>query len=156
LNKGADNSTLVERTNASQPDDLFPAGQDGFYMISLDRRNMNIVYRRVQYYFPEIYPVGSATSIDWNLGSLSVPWNNANPGIYVYEGTLKEGELKIHSAIDWGSGAFRPMEANGSIESTEVQFMAAPDFKWYVKASEAGNYRITLDVSEMKIYFEKQ
>jgi hypothetical protein len=159
LNKGADNATLVERTDASQPDDLFPAGSAGSYIINVDRKNMKIMYRWLQYYFANIYPVGSATTAAWNLGSLSVPWNDANPGIYVYEGPLKEGEFKIHSENSWSSGAFRPAQVDesgfGSISSEEVQFSTSPDLKWYVKASEAGNYRITLDTGEMKIAFVK-
>ncbi|MDR1582367.1 MAG: SusF/SusE family outer membrane protein [Prevotellaceae bacterium] len=158
LNKGVDNTIMVERTAASQPDDLFTIEHAGFYTINVNRKNMQIACKYIQYYFPEIYPVGSATSIDWGLGSLKVPWDDDNPGIYVYEGPLTEGELKIHTDTGWG-GCFRPMEANGSISSTEVQYTYREsdrgDLKWYVQGSDAGNYRITLDVSEMKIYFEK-
>ncbi|MDR2627012.1 MAG: SusF/SusE family outer membrane protein [Dysgonamonadaceae bacterium] len=160
LNKGVDNNTMVERTDASQPDDLFPVGKAGFYMINVDSKNMKINYSYAQYYFPNIYPVGTATTADWNLGNLSVPWDDANPGKYVYEGPLKEGEFKIHSENNWSSGAFRPTQINesgfGNINSTEVQFAVSPDWKWFVNASEAGNYRITLDVNAMKIYFDKQ
>jgi hypothetical protein len=160
LNKGDDNSTLVERTAASQPDNLFPVGRAGFYTINVDRKNMKIDYKHFQYYFPEIFPVGSATSIEWNLGNLKMPWSDANPGVYVFEGALKAGELKIHSENNWNSGAFRPAQVGadgfGSIGSTGVKFTVSPDDKWMVKQSEAGNYRITLDANEMKIYFEKQ
>jgi hypothetical protein len=159
LNKGADNNTLVERTSANQPDNLFPADQTGFYVINLDRKNLKIIYRYVQYYFAKLYPVGSATSIGWGLGSLAASWDDNNPGIYtVYEGPLYEGEFKIHTDTNWGGG-FRPMVANGSISSTDVQYTYTEsekgDLKWYVKSDETGNYRITLDISEMKIYFEK-
>jgi hypothetical protein len=158
LNKGTDNNTLIERTAANQPDNLFPTGKAGFYIINVDRKNMNLIYRQIQYYFSKIYPVGDATTVGWDItgAKLSIPWDDANPGMYVYEGPLKAGELKIHSNTNWSSGAFRPMVANGSISSTEVQFMVEPDLKWKIQESEAGNYRITLDVSEMKIYFEKQ
>jgi hypothetical protein len=159
LNKGADNNTLVERTAASQPDNLFPTEQTGLYIINVDRKNMKIAYKYLQYYFPEVFPVGSATSINWNLGSLRVPWSDDNPGVYVFEGPLKAGELKIHTDVNWG-GCFRPMTADGSISSTEVQYTYTErekgDLKWLVLDSEAGNYRVTLDVSEMKIHFEKQ
>jgi hypothetical protein len=158
LNRGADNSTLIERTGAGQPDDLFPAGQSGLYIISLDRKNLKIDYRYFYYAFAQIYPVGSATSVGWSLGNMEVKWNDETPGLYVWEDRLREGEFKIHTDKSWGGG-FRPMENNGSITSTAVQYTATEsekgDLKWYVKAAEAGNYRITLDVSEMKIYFVK-
>jgi hypothetical protein len=160
LNKGADNNTLVERNSANQPDNLFPTEQAGFYAINIERKNLKIQYRYIQYYFDKLYPVGSATSIGWGLGNLAASWDSDNPGIYiVYEGLLTEGELKIHTDTNWG-GCFRPMTQSGSIKSTEVQYTyyesEKGDLKWYVTSEEAGNYRITLDVSEMKIYFEKQ
>jgi hypothetical protein len=159
LNKGADNSTLVERTDASQPDDLFPVGNAGFYIVNVDRKNLKIDYRWIQYYFSEVYPIGSATSAEWNIGNLVVRWDDSNPGIYVYEGALKAGEFKIHTDKSW-NGCFRPMTANASISGADVQYTnnvdEKGDLKWLVQSSEAGNYRITLDVSEMKIYFEKR
>jgi hypothetical protein len=159
LNRGADNNTLVERTSTDQPDDLFPAEQTGFYAINIERKNLKIQYRYIQYYFEKLYPVGDATSIGWSLGNLAALWNDDNPGIYiVYEGPLNEGEFKIHTDTSWGGG-FRPMAQNGSISSTDVQYTnnqdEKGDLKWKVTSGEAGNYRITLDVSEMKIYFEK-
>ncbi|MDR2087647.1 MAG: SusF/SusE family outer membrane protein [Dysgonamonadaceae bacterium] len=159
LNKGANNNTLVERTDASQPDDMFPISQEGRYAINIDRKNLKITCIYVQYYYEKIYPVGSATTAGWNLGALSVPWNDDNPGVYVFDEPLKEGELKIHTEKSWDSPAFRPMEASGSITSEEVQVMAGmgvTDLKWWVKAEEAGNYRITIDTNVMKIYFVKQ
>jgi hypothetical protein len=160
LNRGADDNTLVERTAASQPDDLFPAEHAGYYVIDIERKNLKIRYGYFQYWFERLYPVGSATSIGWSLGNLTALWDDGNPGIYtVYEGPLTEGEFKIHTDTGWG-GCFRPMEANGSIGSTGVQYTYSEsekgDLKWYVNSDEAGNYRITLDVSEMKIYFQKQ
>jgi hypothetical protein len=155
LNKGADNATLVERTAASQPDDLFPTNE-GFYIVNVDRKNLKLIYQRVQYYFPQIYPIGDATPAGWSFSDVTpLVWNDDNPGIYVYEGALKAGELKFHIATEFNSDAFRPMVADASINSTDLQYLAAPDLKWRVLASEAGNYRITIDVSEMKIYFVK-
>jgi hypothetical protein len=157
LNKGANESTLVERTAESQPDDLFTVEKAGWYMMNVDRKNLQINSKYIQHYFDRIYLIGDATIVGWNF-SLTVQWDNSNPGFYVYEGPLQSGELKIHTDTNWG-GCFRPMEANGSINSTEVQYTyyesEKGDLKWYVTSEEAGNYRITLDVSEMKIYFEK-
>jgi hypothetical protein len=159
LNKGADNNTLVERTEVTQPDDLFPVGDAGYYIININSKKQTIAYTKVLYYFPVIYPIGDAISGKFDF-SLVMPvwWNDNNPGIYVFEATLTEGEMKIHTQQDW-TGCFRPMTANGSINSTEVQYTATEnergDLKWKVQSSEAGNYRITLDVIEMKIYFEK-
>jgi hypothetical protein len=157
LNKGVDNGTLVERTAASQPDDLFPAEKAGLYVITVDRKNLKINYKHIQYYFDKIYFIGSATVAGWDF-SLSVQWDDSNPGVYVYEGPLFEGEMKLHTDTNWG-GCFRPMVANGSISSTEVQYTyyesERGDLKWVVTSEEAGDYRVTLDVSEMKIYFEK-
>jgi len=35
-------------------------------------------------------------------------------------------------------------------------YMGGTDLKWVVQGSEAGNYRVTIDLNEMKIYFVKQ
>jgi hypothetical protein len=163
LNKGANNSTLVERTAANQPDDLFPASEAGFYVIDVDRKNLTITYEQIPNYYPNIYPVGDATAADcggWCLGSLVIPWKADNSGVYFYEGPLKAGEMKFHvNGVEWDSKAFRPLEENGSISKTEVvctnEFSSGPDYKWRVKESEAGNYRITINIIEMKIYFVK-
>ncbi|MDR1864556.1 MAG: SusF/SusE family outer membrane protein [Bacteroidales bacterium] len=160
LNKGADNNTLTERTEASQPDDLFPVSAAGWHVMTVDRKNLKISCRRLPYYFPKVYLIGDATEAGWNF-TLELFWNEDILG-YVYEGPLTsagEGELKIHTDTGWG-GCFRPMEASGSIAGTAVQYTYTQsekgDLKWKVLAGEDGNYRITLNVDEMKIYFEKQ
>jgi hypothetical protein len=114
-------------------------------------------------YFPNIYPVGDASLAGWTPGSVAIPRDDNNPGVYVYEDALTAGELKFQTEAGWGGVAFRPLEPAASISSTGLQcidqFTEDPygntDNKWVVLASEAGNYRITIDVNEMKIYFEK-
>jgi hypothetical protein len=162
LNKGADNSTMLERTAASQPDDMFPVGSAGFYVMDINRKTLKITYyKSTLYYFPNIYPVGDASPAGWNPGSVEVPWTD--PGVYVYEAALTAGELKFQTEPGWGGDAFRPLVPNASISSTDLQcidqFTPDPngnlDCKWVVLPSEAGNYRITIDVVEMQIYFTK-
>jgi hypothetical protein len=115
---------------------------------------------RITFDYKKVYFIGDAIGgpSGWNFGAAVIA-NWSDPGKYVYEGALLAGELKIHTDTNWG-GCFRPMVADGSISSTEVQYTYAQadkgDLKWRVKPDEVGNYRITLDVKEMKIYFEKQ
>jgi hypothetical protein len=98
---------------------------------------------------------GNGTSAGWDATKIELAYDPENPFIYVYEGTLQSGEIKMPTVRgNWDTYTVRPMVASGSITSTEMQiYPGGTDLKWVVQGSEAGNYRVTIDLNEMKIYF---
>lgn len=155
LNRGADNSTVIERKTISDPDNLFPVEKDGYYAIALFRENMTIDYKYIPY--PNIYLIGSAGT-GWDLPAHmhEFTMNPTAPNVFTLKINLKAGELKLLTKNDWGAYTFRPLENDGSIKEESVQgYSGGDDKKWRVKDDEAGDYQITLDVNNMKIKFEK-
>lgn len=156
-NKGADNSTLVKRTTESDPDEYFQISDPGLYYIYISLKEMSISYKKLLY--ENLYLVGSATAAQWDLDKLiAMTPDNLNPNIFTYQGALQEGELKILAQREFNGTTFKPLVADGSIESTDVQVTPGeqPDYKWKITAEQAGLYKITLDTEKMEIKFEKQ
>lgn len=155
-NRGQDDQTIVERTQESEPDDYFEVTQAGTYYIYLSKKDMSVLYKRVLY--ETLYMVGNATAAGWSTDNalMMVP-NEMNPNIFSYQGVLNEGEMKILTRREWNSPTFKPLVANGSIASEEVQITPGeqPDYKWLIKADEVGLYKITIDTELLTIKFEK-
>jgi hypothetical protein len=105
-----------------------------------------------------IWFAGNGTPAGWDATKIELPFDEANPFVYVYEGALQGGEIKMPTVRgNWDTYTVRPMVASGSITSTEMQiYPGGTDLKWVVQGSEAGNYRVTINLNEMKIYFVKQ
>ncbi|MDR2626488.1 MAG: SusF/SusE family outer membrane protein, partial [Dysgonamonadaceae bacterium] len=160
LNKGTNDASLTERTDAAQPDQLFTVSQRGFYKIDVDRENMIISYTRntPQYTFPDVYLIGDAVvEAGWDF-KLAAQWDSSNPGLYIWNCTLKSGILHFRCGNNWPNETFRPLQSNQSIRETGVQFLNPDpsDTQWSVSSGDAGSYKVTLDVIDMKVYFEKQ
>jgi len=67
---------------------------------------------------------------------------------------LNVGEFKIATAKDFNAPFYRPTTNHPSLDSTSVQLSAGdPDNKWYI--SEAGPYKITLNLRTMQISIAK-
>jgi hypothetical protein len=164
LVKGADESTLAEKNSETDPDNMFTVSKSGIHALYVYKKDLKIVHRHIPYYFPSLFLVGDATLGGWDPDKApeSSAWNDKNPGIYIWETLLTgdgdgEDSFKILTARDWGGYNIRPPEQWGSITNTDFQcYEGGSDLKWKVLPEESGNYRITLDISEMKIYFEKQ
>ncbi|MCD7930836.1 MAG: hypothetical protein LUH15_05460 [Tannerellaceae bacterium] len=83
-------------------------------------------------------------------------WNQRTPNIFTLQTTLKEGEIKILTARDFGSYTFKPLEANGSIQNSTCQGEnGGEDLKWVISEDEAGDYLITLNTVIPSIEFTK-
>jgi hypothetical protein len=156
LNRGADNNTLVERTLESQPDDMFQISEEGTYGIVVLRDEMRITCNKI--FYPTVYAIGNAVS-GWDLPKDAIALS-MDPlkldNVFTLETKLSPGEFKFLTEYSWGSYTLRPMEADGSINDTGMQgYKDGEDLKWKVKDEEEGNYRITLDINNMTIKFEK-
>lgn len=158
LNRGEEDSVLVQRNELTEPDDYFAINQPGLYYIYLSKKTMKISISRLKY--QNIYIVGNATTAEWSIDNpIEMTPDAINPAVFTVQTTLKEGELKMPTAKSWDSPTFRPLQANGSILETEVQVSSAADgaadYKWKVTAAQVGTYKITLDTEKNKISFVK-
>ncbi|GBU07115.1 hypothetical protein AwDysgo_04460 [Bacteroidales bacterium] len=156
LNRGTTDNELVERTLESEADNLFAIEKEGTYAIALFRKEARILYKLVPY--ERLFLVGDATSIGWDIGqALEMQWNPATPNVFTIAVELKAGDLKIPIERDWGAPTFRPMVADGSIDSEDLQvYSGGDDIKWKIKDEQSGKYLIRIDTELMKIKFDKQ
>ena len=155
-NRGEDDYSLVKRTEEGQPDDYFDVKEAGTYYISLSLKDMTVNYQLSKY--DNLYIVGDATDAGWDF-KITMVQDKQNLNIFTYQGNLKEGELKIITGSKWEDPTFRPLVADGTIESGKVQLTSNPpdpDLKWKVTSDKVGKYLITLDTEALEIKFEKQ
>lgn len=120
------------------------AAQAGRYKITVNLSTNTIKITPV-----EVYMIGSATPNGWNMGSL-VPMTK-NGSVYMWTGTLTEGELKFTKFnTDWCQGVeLVPVTANQSISDNrfvERKNCQGDDNKWSVKTGQEGTYTITLNL----------
>ena len=101
--------------------------------------------------------MGSAAPGGWSWDNITEMQRDAsNPNVFRYEGYLSKGELKFPLEIDhnFGGDFILAPQANCPISENGTYFIGnQPDNKWII--SEAGNYRITIDVENETISFVK-
>lgn len=107
-----------------------------------------------------LYAIGSATL----AGESGWEWDQApelekkSDYIYVYEGELKAGELKLAGEKDFNAVFIRPASADANkinkngVESADFVYTTGPDDKWVVE--DHGNYRLTFDLEHWTIQAE--
>lgn len=159
LNKGPEDNTFYERTEESQPDEMFTVDEDGIYGLILDRRNNHIEYGKIKYN-KKVYILGNATSGQWNIGNaIPLKWEEKSINIFTFEGNLTEGEFKFPlSNTAWTPVLLAPengteINSNG-VADTRVIYATKtpPDNKW--KVTEAGYYKLTIDANDMTLKAE--
>ena len=105
-----------------------------------------------------VYIVGDATPNGWNIDS-PTQLTKESQYVYVYEGTLTQGELKACLQTgSWDVPFIRPIFANcridgNGVENPDFVFTANPDDKW--KVEEAGDYRLTFDLEHWTLKAKK-
>jgi hypothetical protein len=118
----------------------------------------------MQTQFPKasIYFYGAPTTAGWDANlAMEMPFNKDNPWVYVWEGRLTRNgnnQMKILTILGNSSGyQLRPLKADDPITETGMQiYSGGTDLKWILKSdSENGYYRMTADMNEMQIKFEK-
>ncbi|MGQ1889551.1 SusF/SusE family outer membrane protein [Thermophagus sp. OGC60D27] len=154
-NKGADDNTLVFRTDDAQPDDKFKIEEAGIYAIKLNLVDLTISFEKQNGPAYEVlYLFGDATPNGWDIANaVEMTQDPDNLFLFTWEGFLNPGEFKIpvNRNTDFGQDMFMPDPEdpsqvylhNGGDED---------DNKWQI---ENGNYYyISLDISRMTISIE--
>ena len=122
--------------------------------VNVKKGTLDLIYHPQ---YENIYMVGDATPNGWTIEDATPLVWTENTGEFVYEGPLKTGELKFAAGeASWDVPFYMSTTAGQEdLTVTSVMFVppGGPDNKW--KITEAGNYRITLDIDKLKIKFEK-
>lgn len=112
--------------------------------------------------YNNLYVVGDASPSGWNIGSpQAFTQDITNPFVFVFEGLLTPGDLKISTFNgDWCDGDWINPANNGD-DLTGNGFIVTsgcdgPDNKWSVNTSSQGRYKITIDFLQNTISFEEQ
>ena len=154
----------LKYTKQGEPEQLFTASQTGFYVITLDIEDLTIKVERPTTDYTELYMVGDATPIGWNIGNaIKLKRDPKNQVAFVYEGPLKAGELKFPLTNTKGFECDYIMaeNANASITETKAVRRNFPDVngnldtKWKLYNSDAGNYKVTVNTYDMTVTFER-
>ncbi len=133
-------------------------GEEGYYSIKIEQSSENIEIFRID----NLYAVGSALEQEWNLdGNYPLAQDASDPALFSGMVTLKAGELKFATKNTWDAGYawIHPATAEQSLAETGYNLGIAghaEDSKWAISAADAGDYKITVDMTAKTILFEKQ
>lgn len=104
--------------------------------------------------YSDLYLLGSATPVGWDIGNPSKFKKDAsNSNLFTWEGTLTPGELKIPTYKgDWGGIFIVANVAGHDLTTTNYIESSSIDNKWNV--STEGIYRITVDLTAKTVSFQ--
>lgn len=169
LNAATENAELtatnyIVTQGCNGPDNKWVVSEatKGRYKITVDFSAQSIVFEKLTApEFANLYMVGNATESDWNIASpVAFVQDATDPFVFVYEGALTEGELKISTFQgDWCDGKWlNAAQENADLSTGFIRTTGCdgPDNKWIVGAAETGNYKITVNLFEDTIVFEKK
>lgn len=154
--KGADDTQLLYRNDEQMADNRFVIDAEGIYEISINTKDLT---HKCTYCPPysRVFMVGDATPSGWEVTQATeLTWIEGTD-LFVYEGHLNSGEIKFPIDVqDWFTSFFMPVENYPELTDTRMEVVptGGHDYKWLIQ--EAGNYKVTLDVKNLTIVFEKQ
>lgn len=135
----------------------FTIAREATYKVVVNTKRLT---HKLVYYpaYEAVYMVGPASPGGWDINeSHAMSWVEGTAK-FVYEGELKEGELKFPAgARSWDVPFFMPLTENCTdLSNTRMQLVqpGGVDYKWNI--IQPGNYRITLDTDALTINFEKR
>ena len=149
------------------PDKLWKVPATGLYTATLDLGRMTAAFEYDpldDVPFARVWIVGDATPGGWYCPfRIELRYDPAaERGTFVWDGELTAGEFKFPLGGDsWDVPFLMPKNVDGSdhapLSETELDVVknGQPDKKWLVDASEAGHYRISVNVKTMRAKFEK-
>lgn len=157
-NQGKDEFSLIYCTEESIPDNCFKIEKAGIYEITVNLRTLehSCIYHTP---YEHIYMVGDATPNGWNIDqAYEMTWIK-NTSLFIYEGPLASGEMKLPvNNRSWNASFFMPMEHHPSLDDSRAQLVSpgGVDNKWFLSSNETGDYKVTLDVEKLTITFERK
>ncbi len=137
--------------------------QTGSYKIILDTYLMEITFeKKSDLPIKAVWMTGSATATQWNTPFVIAFNPVEKEGTFVWEGHLNTGEIKFPLSNTQGFECDYLMPEENGTSVTEAHKMVRKnypdsgknDYKWIV--NEAGKYKISLNVIDMTVKFEKQ
>lgn len=150
--RGADENTMLYRTDFGQPDEKWTIAESGLHKITVDviEMTINIVALEASP-FNELWIVGSAVPKGWDLDNAEMMTQDpADPFVFVYNEILTVGEFKIATEKNWAAPFYRPVDDDQPITATAMQLSAGdPDTKWDI--TEPGPYKITINLRDNTI-----
>ncbi|HJD75245.1 MAG TPA: SusF/SusE family outer membrane protein [Bacteroides reticulotermitis] len=171
-NENGDNR--MERIEPGGHDYKWNISKAANYRVTLNTYTMTIEFEESKQEIPEgvpyktIWIFGDATTAGWDLNGAAkqmfvYDYDAAKQGIFTWQGDLKAGTFKFPLNLD-GYGDIdylMPSNADGegfaSLAETSVQYVSRnenKDYQWKVKANEAGEYLITLNVMNKTVEFK--
>ena len=162
---GGDNTMeYVEKDKAGTHDYKWKIteSQTGIYKIILDTYLMEITFEK-KHDLPikAVWMTGSATATQWNTPFEIAFISDEKEGTFVWEGHLNTGEIKFPLSNTNGFECDYLMPEENGTSVTDAETMERKnfpdsqknDYKWIV--NEAGKYKISLNVIDMTVKFEK-
>ena len=160
------NQTLDQAYGPGEDKDIeyYAADAERFYIgkeqvytlrVNVKKSTLDFIYHPE---YESIFMVGDATPGGWEIADATpLEWIE-NSAQFVYEGPLKVGELKFAAGeASWDVPFYMATVAGQeNLSVTGMQFVepGGVDYKW--KITDAGNYKITLDIDKLSIKFVKQ
>lgn len=153
-----DGTGMEYRTETEGEGAKFSITKEATYKIVVNKRQKTLT----MIYYPEyenIWMVGEASPGGWEISDATALTWIEGTGKFVYEGYLKAGDFKFAAGEpSWDSPFYMAMSENNSdltITSMQLVEPGGVDYKWVITESNAGNWRITLDIDSLTILFEK-
>lgn len=153
---------FIVTTGCDGPDNKWRVTEEeaGNYTLTVNLETSMLTVETHAGGYSALYLVGDAAPAGWDIASptpMTVLENN--PNVFTWSGALKAGEMKISTFTgDWCDGDWlNAVVPDQSITETSLittNCDVGPDNKWLVLDTEAGNYVITVDVLNEKIFFE--
>ncbi len=145
----ASDSTMYLHHGGAPDDNQWTIAKKGYYTLTLNLLNNTIKIQR-----RELYIVGSATPIGWNIAQAIALTEGATDGtIFTYTGPMVAGQFKfpVNRDTDWDQDMY--MMASDS--TMYLHHGGAPDDnKWTI--TDPGNYVITCNIETLTINIQKQ
>lgn len=151
-------SGSLEQVPVSEVGRNLTVEEDGVYLLSVDLAELTYTLQPLDApAHTRLWVLGSAVPKGWDIDNPDEMLQDIDdPFIFHYHEVLAVGELKIPVATgDFGTDYYMPVNEVGDITDPQVIFVPGgqPDYKWQI--TEAGPYKITLNLREMTISIVK-
>ncbi len=155
--------TATDVVYTTSPDDQWNVVTAGNYTITIDIEKMTIATEYLgdpgkrPIATEALYILGDASPNSGDIGN-PVPMEKKSAYVFVYEGALNQGPLQVClTPGDWGAAFILPVSNGCKINKAGVEsadFDYSPDHTNMWQVEDAGNYRLTFDLSAWTVNAE--